>query len=994
VLQTKSDHSLGYGCAAPEELVRAAAQLGLESLGLTDVETLSGQVRFHEACRHYGVHPVTGVELRPEFSTAKYRASKAGRMVLLARNERGYRNLCRVVTARRASGSPSPLAALAGDGEGLFVLSDDPAILDQLIESDLDRASLGVLLVRPRGVRGDEQPLFDRARRYQLPMVASVDAVMPSAREQGLYCLLRAMFLRRSFATVQRSARVQAELRDLGSWRRELFADCPGAFFEAERIAAQCALDLLALPRSFPAWPGDPHEHTEELRARCLAVVAPLPAYRQRLHEELATIEARALGSYFLVIAEILRELRSRDIAVIGRGSAVGSLVAHALGVSPVDPVAHELLFERFLHPSRTDLPDIDLDVPSERRDEVLAWVSHRFGADRVAAISTLVTFQQRAAFREGLRALGVTPLEIARFVDALPDDGLGRKLPLALLPARIRPQLPVLESLRDRPRHLSVHPGGLVIASDPIVARAPLQWAPKGVLVTQYDTEAVARLGLVKIDVLGNRCLSELEQTRLATRGSQLNEVPSDDPATLALIDSATTLGCFQLETPAMRSLLRQLPVHKMSDVCDALALIRPGAASGHAKLRYVRRRRGEEDPETHPLLKESLAATLGLFLYEEDIVRAISKLSQVTLADAEQMRTAILRGELGAPELAQRWSALGISAEDAHSIAVELVRFAAYTFSKAHALAYARLAYLSAYMKVHQPTHYACALLTHHAGVYPLRTLVSDLMRSGARFLPPNVNASSSGCHVDGAVRIGLSFIKRLTQRTREGLLRERSARGPFRDLWQLLERVPMTQRECQALVLSGACDELAPLSVDGYPFVHEAVLALLARNPSQAEMLNFQAPHARPLRPEDTEDFDTYRRLVRVRNELAVLDIHLSDHPMAILRREATRVGCTPSHELSEYANESVRFAGIISATRRIQTSSGKVMQFVTLEDEHGLVEGTIMPEVFERLGTLLRQPGAFLLSARVRIEHDDVTLSVVDATRFSSRPPREV
>jgi DNA-directed DNA polymerase III PolC len=995
VLHAKSDHSLGYGCVAPEALARTAAELGFSALALTDLETLSAQVRFHEACRAFGIHPISGVELRPGFVPPKGVGSKAGRVVLLAKDARGYENLCRIVTSRRANAPAGDIAsALERHGAGLYVLSDDCRVLDALARRQLETAGLCALLIRPTASEACERALLNAAASHGLPVVASVDAVLAAPADHSLHVLVRAIALRRPIASLARGD-CESALQNLTHWQLETFADQPQSIANAERIAETCRFDLLAWPRSLPAWRGNGVEPMQALRARCQAVAPTDPRYRERLDAELRTIASLELGSYFLVIHEILSELRRRDIAVCGRGSAVGSLVAHLLGVSDIDPVAHGLLFERFLHTVRSDLPDVDLDVPSDRREEVLSWVHNRFGSEHVAAIATLSTFQRRTAYREGLRALGASAVEIAHLMRELPDDSLDLEVPLQRFPTRLRRAAGLIEALVGRPQHLSVHPGGVIIAGCPLVERTALERAPKGVLVTQYDMHSIERLGLVKVDLLGNRCLSELEQIRRDTAAQPFSTIASDDPATLAAIDRADTLGCFQLETPAMRSLLKQVPIRSMTDVCAALALVRPGAASGRAKASYIRRAHREEAPPvTHPVVHELLKETHGLFLYEEDVVKVIAALSDVSLAEADRVRAAMVRGEDVRDGLTERWCKRGMNAVLADQIADEVLRFAAYSFSKAHALSYARLAYLSVYMKLHAPLEFACALLTHHAGIYPLRTLAAELVRSGVRFLRPSVNTSGVACQVAGSgVRIGLALVKHVTERTRRALLRDRTRHGPFRDLPNLLQRVRLASRELRALVLSGACDDLTPLSADNYPFAHDAVLRHIEQGTPLHELTSVPLPQAGPRRPEDLEDFEVYRRLVRVRNELEFMDMHLSGHPVGILRHEATRIGAIASSDLHACAGQRVRFVGLLSAMRRIRTAGGQIMQFVTLEDEHGLIEGVLSPAIFKRIGTLMRHPGPFLLVARVAIDRDELSLSIEEAAPFASRPRKD-
>lgn len=565
---------------------------------------------------------------------------------------------------------------------------------------------------------------------------------------------------------------------------------------------------------------------------------------------------------------------------------------------------------------------------------------------------------------------------------------------------------LPLVRRLVGCPRHLATHPGGIVIGHAPLSRILPLERAPKGVLVSQYDHISIAAMGLVKIDLLGNRCLSELEEA-LTLAGHpmplSLQSIPQEDRATLDLIDRAETVGCFQLESPAMRALVTQLPIRRQADLIAALALIRPGAASGAVKSRYIRRARGEEEVQIpFPAVKERLKETHGLFLYEEDIMVLLHQTGDITLAESDELRRAIVKsgGEallLGAQEqrflrsLRRKGDAVRLAeARRAWEVAV---RFAAYSFNKAHAASYAVLAYCSAYTKAHFPAEFACALLNHHQGLYPLRTLVGECARRGVHLRPPHVNASSSRTRMEEdpatgkrAVLIGLDAIRGMSRRTKAALVGDREAHGEYRSLRDLLERIRPNSREITALVLSGACDGLAPLDVGDYPFSHEAVLEHIRQqlDPERLDSLPIPRPQAT-----DTDQVRLYRQLVRVRNELQYLGMHLLAHPMAILRPEAERYRCITIREAVAAPPETIVHLGVTVATmRRVPTRRG-VVQFFTAEDETGLLEAVVPPATYRRLGERLATPGPFLVEGRMRAEQGATHLEVIRLAPFHQR-----
>jgi DNA polymerase III alpha subunit len=1119
-LHLKSDYSLGYGTSSVDELVEHAAASGYRTLALTDLENLYGQVRFHDRCRQHGIQPITGVELRSGFHGRKNPGIREGRVVLLALDHSGYRSLCRIVSARRcgsstdACGDPVPTATR--HAEGLFALSDDVRVIERLLSSGgypPDR--LGLLLVRPAGGtrkgREDGEATFaEAAGRLGVRLVADLDAVFLQRPDHKLHLLQVAVSQGRLVGQVAHGPDVEGAERWLRSPAEAaaLFADLPDALSSAGEIAARCRLDLAAGAESrhivdvtaLGLREGSLREicRSELARRRGEGRVAG-SEYDTRLEEELALFDSLGFTGFMLVVSEILAHCREKGIPVAVRGSAVSSLVLNLLGGSPVDPLAQGLLFERFLHAGKSAWPDVDIDLPWHRRDEVIQWVYRRFGDEKVAMVSALHTFRYRSAVREGLKAFGAADPFIDRMLRALPPeeleaeevgldfvgvesapsgditqmetfpplpgppppgegtemenlsvragDALGlraetlrrtkagegtrmeQQIPLPGLPAhkegtedllRLRDAhslregmtvdevMVLVRRLVGRPRHLAVHPGGIVIDCHPLADLVPLERAPKGVVTTQYDLLSIAKVGLVKLDLLGNRCLSELEET-LTLAGWRkpftLEAIPAEDPKTLYLIDCADTVGCFQLESPAMRSLLARLPIRRQGDLIAALALIRPGASAGEVKEMFIRRARGEERAEnSFSFMSDRLAPTYGLPIYEEDIMLLLSRSGGVTLAEADELRRGIVKSgedrevlhtlqsgflQQVARNFPDDRSALA-RARRAWAVAA---RFAAYSFNKAHAASYSRLAYYSAYLKAHYPVQFACALLNHHQGLYPLRVEAADFARRGVRFLSPHVNFSAYDSQLETkeggavAVRVGLGKVKGMTRRSAAHILSEREKNGSFAELPDLLRRVPLARAELKALILCGGCDGVAPLAAGGYPFVHEAVLEKLEGNTDPAQLLGVRVAPATDA-AEDARR-KRYQSLVRVRNELNYLEMHLSGHPMVLLREEAERVNCmTIAKAMESAADATVRLAAVVAAMRRTATRQGP-MQFVSFEDETGLMEALVFPAQYKRLGERVSTPGPFLVEGRVRREQGAVHLEVTLIKPFHER-----
>lgn len=989
-LHTKSEHSLGYGTAPVDQLLRGAADCGYPALALTDVENLYGQIKFHHAARALGVKAITGVELRAGYWSHAL-GQKTGRLVLLARDRDGYESLCRIITRRRAVRTPrndEPLQCLEAAPRGLFYLSDDAAVLQQLARAGVAADDLRFLLVRPGG---GEPPPGMRA-------VASADTVMAQPGDWGLHTLQTAIRVQQKIS-LPMEARLPRYFLPAPRDVSRRFPDAPAAVAETIQLAEACCFDLCTLR---PSWPSSEQASGESAEARLQSICRQRfkagrdagkwarAVYLQRLNQELSVLGRLGLAGYLMIVAEITDQARRRGMALASRGSAASSLVLHVLGITSVDPVQHGLHFERFVNADRGEPPDVDLDLPSDRRDELIAWVFQRFGQERVAMVSTHQTFGWRGAFREGLKAFGLALSAVDRFCREIPEHEADAReiaaLAYRLLPRPYRDAVPLIARLVGKPQHIGVHPGGVVIAQPRLDVYAPLELAPKGVAVIQYDMHSLQKIGMIKIDLLGNRALSAISET---LRSAGPLEMPDGDPATLETLKLARTVSCFQIETPTLRATLRKLPVQDIQDLIGALAIVRPGPASSQAKAAFIRRANGEEPPHApHPRLSAALKETYGMMLYEEDFMTAIVALTGWSLKRADRARAAIIRHHEDAAVMARLESEFikasvqnGVSADEAAPLWIELSRFAMYSFNKAHAASYAQLAWQTAYLKTHHPAAFACAVLNHYGGCYPLRTLVADFARQGVRFRAPHVNFSQHHCSLEaGAVRIGLSSIKHLTVKSRHQIFAAR----PYRDFVDFLRRTSLNFRELESLVLCGACDELAPLSSCTYPVTHEELLARL-RDCRDSQALKGFVPRfaAGPYG-------ETYAALVRARNEAAILGICLHDHPMQVLRQEARRNECVTIEELHRWTNRPVRIAALIAATQRVKKVDGSIMQYATFEDETGLVEAILTPAVYSSLANPLTDPGPFLIAGCVGEDYRDIQLVVSQVTPFHQRP----
>lgn len=1032
-LHTKSDYSLGYGTAAPEEVAERAAQLGYKAAALTDIESLAGQLRFHSRCKSLGVKAITGVELRPPADRTGS-CGKKGRVIVIARDGRGYESLCCIINSWKRSPRDSALRGnitvivdvIASYPHGIIVLSDDAAVMEDVIgAAGIDKEYAGLLVVRPSEAESSAQSdgVMAAAKRLKIKTVADLDVVFMKQDDHLLHLLQRAISLQRNIGLLS-----APDVEDSRRFMRPpdeasaLFKNMPEAVAASEEFAAACSFDLTGL-RLAPPSLGLPSAEAVDNRLieRCgravkyrMADGAWGPIHAERLEEELSTVTALGFSAYLLILAAITDFCRENSIPVAARGSAVSSLVVHILGASCVDPLTEGLFFERFLHAGKTSWPDVDLDLPTDRRDEVIEWVCRNFGQGRVAAVSVHQRFQLRSALREGLTAFGCDVTAVADIMKTLPPDELQNgdfDLPAAFEelslrePPRatedVRRLLPLIQRLEGLTKRISAHPAGFVIGGGALDRIVPLERAAKGIVITQFDYSDIASLGLMKIDLLGNNALSEIADTlRMAAQPVNLDAVPPNDGETLSIIDNAQTVGCFQLESPAMRSLLSRIPIKNQDDVTTALALIRPGAAAGRAKQMFVRCVRSGRPPRLDPALyviADRIAATGGQLLFEEDIMELLCRTAGISLAQADTLRSGIAESG-GNP---QRLSALLGSFLDEAAKNDEIIparrrqlakvwqaatRFAAYSFNKAHAASYGRLAYISAFMKAHHPVEFTCALIKHHQALYPLRTIAAEMIRRGVVIKPAHVNSANYetgldyDASVEGArcVRLGLERIKGLSRRASLRIMAARKA-GPFVSLPDFKARVGISLRELKSLILAGACDDLEPLGASDYPFIHEAVIERLASGVDASDLAGLRVEYPEAGRR------DLYQTLSRALNELRYTGMHLSAHPLALLRSEAAGQGCLPIAEARKKADAKVGIVGLASAMRRFRTAEG-ILQFVTFEDESGLLETVVPPDRYAILGDRITAPGPFKVEGRLLIEDGAATLRVSSIEHF--------
>ena len=1053
-LRARSHGSLLAGVASPEALVEKALERGYHALALTDRDNLYLAVRFLQAAASAGLRALSGAEVTQ------------GRLSvnLLVVDRRGWANLCTLITAQHLDPAFDLVRAVAELHAGLHVIAESPALLTALLAAGVPAATrAGAQHARPllqrgglwMGVRGLP---FERARlrarlaeawRLGVPAVATGDVMLLDERDHEAHRVAVTAAAGELLERMPPAAFCprDAWLAPADEWERRIRATCAGAgcgeaadelLANNAALAERCHLQLEMGVPIFPRAPL-PAGVTAEAALRRLAEAGLTRRYATRVarhtaHErldcELALIAHMGFTDYFLLVASIVGFARERGIPTVGRGSGASSIVAYLLGVTSVDPIRYGLCFERFLHPQRRDCPDLDVDLCWQRRDEVIGFVYEKYGHDRVAMISTHATLGPRSAFREAAKTLGVPLPRVNALARRVPRDGFGGSgggddpaaVEKALLQAepefrepRIVEALRLAARLAGAPRHLGIHCGGLVISDRPLTHYLPLERSAKGVVVSQFEMRAVEAIGLVKMDLLGNRaittigeCVTLVQREARAAGGAAVDDpdaVPENDETTAAIVASGDTLNCFQLESPAMRHLLRMLQARTMDATVAAVALVRPGPAESGMKEAFCRRQRGLE-PITypHPRLERTLRETHGIMLYEEDVMRVAAALCGLPLAEGETLRRAIAASRddeefrfLERGFLVQTARA-GVTEARARKVWADLTRFAGYAFCKAHAAGYGRLAWQSTYFKTRYPAAWAVGVLNHHAGMYPTWVHVEDLRRHGVVFLPPCVLTSqwptTLATHVraGGAVRVGLARVTGLSHASAGRIMSERQRRA-FASLADFTDRVRPTPPELEALVLSGALDSLGRT---------RAALLLEARVSAAA------APRARPraegallmdtgaplapaaVAPIALPELGEFALAERVRGEFAASGMWFSAHPLHALLAPDTRRGCIDAADVPAHTGQRVRVCGVPCASRRVEarTATGGFVLFTTLADDTGLVECVLFPKLYARLAPAMRGEIVFA-EGRVDETLGAMTLVVEHARAVGSR-----
>ncbi|MBA2312404.1 MAG: DNA polymerase III subunit alpha [Actinobacteria bacterium] len=1015
-LHCHSAWSLLDGAIPAEELPHVAAERGFEAVALTDHDALTGAVRFSKACRAAGIKPIFGAELTVQSGAGPW--SDAAHVTLLARNEKGYGNLCRLISEAHLGherGKPlTTFDALADHREGLFLLSGcERGEVARLAAAGAIPKAIETAR-RWRDVFGDRYRLevFDhrgygqRALRDRLLKVARAAGVTPVAtndvhyagpenavRHEVLHAIADIVPLSRAHALRANSEYFLKDQTEM----RSLFQDAPEAADETLRIADACDFDLDLGSYHFPDIPIPVGETATGLLARRCYEGARRrfgsirSAVDDRLQNELGVIFVMGFAAYFLLIADIVDHVRLvLGIRCACRGSAAGSLVCYVLGISDVDPIRYDLLFERFMNSRREELPDIDVDVESHRREEVLSYILDTYGREQTAVCCMVDTFRARMAIRDVGKALGMPPEEIDIVAKAFPRIA-ARQISTAIehLPelagtnldgGQLAQLFELCLGIDGFPRHLALHPSGVILSASTLGRRVPMQESFNGFTMLQADKHDVEDLGLVKLDVLGVRMLSSIAHARdeiARTRGTavDIDSIPRDDPATFRLIKTSNTLGCFQIESPGQRELLARLQPNRFEDLIVEISLFRPGPVQSDMVSPFLERRHGfQEVCHPHPSLAPVLAETGGVIIYHEQLIRVIAAATGCSLADADYVRRHLdserpslpddpnsrparrgldgPRSGVPADNSVGAWFiecalARGYSHREADALWDEVFAFASFGFCKSHAAAFALPTYVSAWLKAHYPAEFLAGILTHDPGMYPRRAIVADARCNGISILPIDVNRSGATYRAEGdlGVRLALTEVRDMSATEIDALVGERAA-GPFRSLEDLIRRTGLSRPVLENLVHVGALDSIEPGRKRRELLWRAADLAagqhMAGDRAGKNQLrLTLDEPIARSL-----SGLASYDLLEETEAELEVSGIDARRHIMDLYSPLLAEIGCTPASALSGLRNDSETWiAGVKVSTQTPAIRSGQRIIFLTLDDPTGLIDVTV-------------------------------------------------
>ncbi|HEV2806700.1 MAG TPA: error-prone DNA polymerase [Chthoniobacterales bacterium] len=995
-LHAGSAFSFLRGGSFPEQLAETAAELKMPAMALLDRNGVYGAQRFAVSAREHGVRPIVGAELVMEDGSV---------LPVLVKDRGGYKNLCELLTQAHLRSAKGACAVkwseLPEFGHGLVALLGSTRFPAQSLIDIFSRENVYVEIQR-HFVRGEDrvnQALCDLAEQHRLPVIATngVQYARPSDRQvlDVFTCIREHTHLDAAGKLLTQNA--ERHLKS-DAQMRALFADRPSAIENTARLAERLEFSLENIGYEFPSFPvPDGHDMNSFLRTITLfgaqqRYTSISTAVKKKLEEELGLITRLGFSGYFLIVWDIINFCREHNVMVQGRGSAANSAVCYCLGITPVDPVSNNLVFERFLSESRKGWPDIDLDLPSgDRRESVIQEVYRRYGKHGAAMTANVISYRGRSAAREIGKALNFSPNILDRFSHLFASGDFPHTLDLraqieqAGLP-KAHPRMPAFialyQAIYGLPRHLGQHSGGMIICQGKLSSFVPLENASMpGRVVAQWDKDDCEDLGIVQVDLLGLGMMSVMQDAfelcRERGRPIDLAHIPTDDAPTYKMMQEADTIGVFQIESRAQMATLPRMKPKCFYDVVIEVAIIRPGPIQGDMVHPYLNRRAGREKVTYFDdRLKPVLERTLGVPLFQEQMLKIAMIMADFSGAEAEELRRALSfhRSEERMRKVSVKLRAgmerNNVTPEVIEKILQSITSFALYGFPESHAISFAILAYGSAYLKVHRaPEFYASLLNNQPMGFYTPATIVKDAQRHGTRILPVCARESDWVCTVlsDDTVRLGFCVVNGMRKEHGEGLVAER-ARAAFQSLDDFKRRVELSKEELRTLAELGALNCFAahrrsamwkveeqppaPLFVAG---IGDPGRLATTRSPTGITDPGYQSPLLPMSMPE------------RVKADYTTMNLTTGPHPMKLLRSQLPDIWRAGDLRSARHGS-TVQIAGNVICRQRPGTAKGFV--FISLEDETGVSNAIVTPDLFERMRLLITEEPFLLIEGQVQ------------------------
>ncbi|MFZ3590709.1 DNA polymerase III subunit alpha [Bacillus sp. DJP31] len=1019
-LQVKSAYSLLTSSCKIHDLVRVAVELGFTSLAITDDNNLYGAIPFYKACLAKGIKPIIGLTISVFEDESE---KKSFPLLLLAKNFKGYQNLLKISSTALTMDRKAVLKKwLVAYKEGLFAITPGlkGEVEQYILQKETDKAEKTALQlkqiygssfyfsIQQHRLEEDKQineAIVELGQKLQIPCVAANDVHYIEKKDSFVHdCLL----------AIKNGNRVSDDHRErlpnneyylkTEEEMRQQFNGFEEAVQNTARIAHECQLTIEFGQRFLPKYavPDELNAHVyleqvclEGLKAKKIDKVV----YQERLQYELRVIREMDFSDYFLIVWDFMKYAHDHNILTgPGRGSAAGSLVAYVLSITNVDPIRYNLLFERFLNPERISMPDIDIDFPDDRRDEMIQYVSKKYGPIHVAQIITFGTLSTKAVLRDVGRVLGVSPKE---------SDAIARKVPSRLgvtlaqayqesdsfrthidQSSLIGKLYEVALKLEGLPRHTSTHAAGVIISDIALTEMVPIQDGHQGVYLTQYSMDILEDIGLLKMDFLGLRNLTILQRILDMIQWEkkvklELEDVPLDDPKTFELLGSGDTTGIFQLESSGMRSVLQRLKPTHFEDIVAVNALYRPGPME-NIPLYIENKRNTITYP--HPDLEDILKSTNGVIVYQEQIMQIAALMAGFSLGEADLLRRAVSKKKLEVLNSERKHFVDGCTRKGytslvAHEIYDLIVKFANYGFNRSHAVAYSMIAYQLAYLKANFPLYFMAALLTSVIGNEDkIAQYIRESKTKNIKVLPPSINKSHFPFQVqEGAIRFSLAAIKSVGVQTLKRIVAERKQR-PFQDLFDFCVRTMVNRKTMESLIFAGCFDEFGEERSTFLASLDVALNYAELVKPEIGGQMDITFEEELLLKPQYVR-MEPFKDEERLQFEVEAVGFYLSSHPVTAHEKYWRKYQpLLVQNAKTGHMNKKVTIVALVVHERTIRTKKGEQMSFILVSDETGEVDATIFPSTYREFQSCFQVGNVLLLEGKMDLRNGEPQLIV--------------